>query len=197
MRIGENLREWGLHMKNTLIVLHELQNYWDSLPPDKKPSIRRLSELSGLSYSTTARYINGTTKEGLPDKVRALARALGRDDLMGDVTAPAPTNNAEAWWITEVQRVMREEYTEQIERERKLRKETEDRFADLIKTLEAEKVELKNELLKALRKKKRYEKIITGMVVFLIFYLLVFDLPHPKYGITNWFIRIINMIFGA
>ena len=179
-------------MKNTFAVLRELQNYWDSLPPDKKPSIRRLSELSGLSYSTTARYINGTTKEGLPDKVRALARALGRDDLMEDVTVPAPTNNAEAWWITEVQRVMREEYAEQVERERHLREQAEARFESILKTLESEKAELRKELLEALRKKKKYEKIITGIVVFVVVSLVAIDIMHHKSGIISRFISIIH-----
>ena len=172
-------------MKTTVEALRELQDYWDSLPPGQRPSIRSVSEASGLSYPTVARYLNGTTKEGLPDKVRAIAHALGRDDVMAEVTTTKPTNNTEAWWLVEANRVLREEYVEQIERERQLRKETEARFGELVKTLEAEKVELKNALLEVLKKKKRYEKIITGMVVFLIFYLLVFDLPHPKYGITS------------
>ena len=58
-------------------------------------------------------------------------------------------------------------------------------IANVFRLLEQEKMSMQNTLLEALQRKKLYEKIITGMVVFLIFYLLVFDLPHPKYGLTT------------
>ena len=172
-------------MKNTVAALRQIQEYWDSLPSDQRPSVRSVAAKAGMSYPTVSRYLNGTTKEGLPDKVRALAHALDRDDIMDEVVAPTPTINSDAWWIYEAQRVIREEYTEQIERERQLRKESEERFTELVSKLEAD-------LVQTMKRKKLYEKIITGMVVFLVFYLLVFDLPHPKYGISSFIASLIK-----
>lgn len=170
-------------MKTTAAALRELQEHFDSLSP--RPNVKELAKLAGMPYSTAARYLNGTTKQGLPDKVRALAHALGRDDIMEEVVTKTPAENPEAWWVFEVQRIAREQNVEELERERALRKESEARFDNIVRLLEQEKMSMQNMLLEALRRKKLYEKIITGMVVFLIFYLLVFDLPHPKYGMTT------------
>ena len=129
-------------MKTTAAALRELQDHFAGLDP--KPNVRELAKMAGMSYSTAARYLNGTTRQCLPDKVRALAHAIGRDDIMAEVTADTPTKNADAWWIIEIQRTIREEYTEQLERERQLRKESESRFERIV----AEKDERINELMK-------------------------------------------------
>lgn len=191
-------------MRTTAAALRELQEYFAALDP--KPNIREIAKLSHMSYSTAARYLNGTTKQGLPDNVRALARALGREDIMDEVVAETPTRNADAWWIFELQREMREDNLEELERERALRKETEQRFermiaskdesirrlSDRIEKLEAEKGELaaeKSELatdLKSVRRRKRiYEVLIVGLFVVMALYFIIFDLPYPDYGITE------------
>ena len=172
-------------MKTTIAALRELQAYWASLPPDQRPSIRKVSAAAGLSYPTTARYLNGETKEGFPDKVRALARALGREDIMNEVTAPAPTNNTEAWWLVEAQRIMREEYTEQFERERKEHEQTVGLLNKKIAELESEKATLATDLAYNRKAKHKYEALTILLLLGFLLYIIIFDLPHPDFDLPH------------
>ena len=170
-------------MKTTAAALRELQEHFDSLAP--RPNVREIAKIAGLSYPTATRYLNGTTKQGLPDKVRALAKALGRDDIMAEVVAETPTRNADAWWITEVQRVMREEYTEQIERERRLREESEQRFDRILAQKDAQMKELMRQVHELDEDKRRYERAALLVIFLFVLYFIVFDLPHPDTGLTE------------
>lgn len=187
-------------MKTTAAALRELQDYWDSLSP--KPNLREIAKLAGISYPTAARYMNGTTKQGLPDTVRALARALDRDDIMAEIVVETPTKNADAWWIVELQREYREANLEELNQERALRKESEARFeksladkdehirqlVSRIAKLEENNGKLYSSLAHAERRRTKYEIVALILLVALGLYFIVFDLPHPDYGLTEVFL---------
>lgn len=187
-------------MKTTAAALRELQDYWDSLSP--KPNVKEIARMANMSYSTAARYLNGTTKQGLPDSVRALARALNREDIMAEVSAGMPTQTTDAWLILEVQRQAREENLEELNHERQLRKESEARFekhlADKdehisqlvarIAKLEANNGKLYTSLSHAEKRRTKYEITALILLVALGLYFIIFDLPHPDYGLTEVFL---------
>ena len=155
--------------------------------------------MAGVAYSTAARYLNGTTKQGLPDSVRALARALNREDIMADVPSGLPTQATEAWLILEVQRQAQEDHLEELNNERQLRKESEARFdkhlADKdehisqlvarIAKLEENNGKLNEALAHAEGRRTKYEIVALILLVALGLYFIIFDLPHPDYGITE------------
>lgn len=191
-------------MKTTAAALRELQDYWDTLSP--KPNVKEIAHLAGMSYSTAARYLNGTTKQGLPDSVRALARALDREDIMSEVSAGMPTQTADAWLIFEVQRQAREDNLEELNNERALRKESEARFAksladkdehisqlvSRINKLEEEKGAAHEQLKETRAQKRKYEKVALALLLVLGIYFIIFDLPHPDYGITEVLLNFLN-----
>lgn len=191
-------------MKTTAAALRELQTYWDSLSP--KPNLREIAKLAGISYPTAARYLNGTTKQGLPDTVRALAHALGRDDIMAEVTSETPTKNTDAWWIVELQREYREANLEELNHERALRKETEARFEKTLAdkdehirqlTARIAKLEENNGKLSeahahAESRRAKYEIAALILLVALGLYFIIFDLPHPEYGLTEVILDFLN-----
>lgn len=184
-------------MKTTAAALRELQDYWDTLDP--RPNIREIAQIADIPYSTAARYLNGTTKQGLPDSVRALARALGRSDIMAEATTEVPTKNADAWLILEIQRQAREENLEELNNERTLRRESEARFSKMIEDkdlhisqltnriakLEEEKGAAHEQLKETRAQKRKYEKVALVLLLALGIYFIVFDLPHPDYGLTE------------
>lgn len=191
-------------MKTTAAALRELQDYWDSLSP--KPNVKEIARMAGMSYSTAARYLNGTTKQGLPDSVRALARALDREDIMSDVPSGMPTQTTDAWLILEVQRQAREENLEELNNERKLRKESEARFdkhlADKdehirqlvarIAKLEENNGKLNEAFKHAENRRTKYEIVALGVIVAFALYFIIFDLPHPGNGLTQALINLFN-----
>lgn len=184
-------------MRTTAAALRELQDYWESLSP--KPNIKEIARSAGMSYSTAARYLNGTTKQGLPDSVRALARALGREDIMAEVVVETPTKNTDAWWIMELQRQMREDNLEELDRERQLRKETEARFEKIladkdehisqlvsrVAKLEEDKGAIYAQLEAALSQRRKYERAALAIIMLFAVYFVIFDLPYPDYGLTE------------
>lgn len=184
-------------MKTTAAALRELQDYFDSIDP--RPNVREIAKMANLPYSTAARYLNGTTKQGLPDTVRALAHALGRDDIMEEVVSKTPTSNSDAWWIVELQREYREANLEELNQERQLRKESEARFEKTLADKDEHirqlvsriaKLEENNGKLAAAhahseRRRTKYEIVALILLVALGLYFIVFDLPHPEYGITE------------
>ena len=191
-------------MKTTAAALRELQEHWDSLNP--KPNMKEIARIAGMSYSTAARYLNGTTKQGLPDSVRALARALSREDIMDEVSPGMPTQTADAWLILEVQRQAREDNLEELNNERTLRKESEERFSRMIEgkdlhisqltnriaKLEEEKGMMQEQLKENRAQKRKYEKVALVLLLVLGIYFIVFDLPHPDYGVTEVLLDLIN-----
>lgn len=184
-------------MRTTAAALRELQDYWDALAV--KPNVREIAKLAGMPYSTAARYLNGTTKQGLPDNVRALAHALGRDDIMHEVVSETPTKSVDAWWIMELQREYREANLEELNQERALRKESEARFEKIISdkdehirqlTARIAKLEENNGKLSqahahAENRRTKYEIVALILLVALGLYFIIFDLPHPEYGLTE------------
>lgn len=184
-------------MKSTAAVLIELQDYYDSLDP--KPRLKEISIQANMPVATVSRHLNGTTKQGIPSRVRALAIALGRQDLADEVVVETPTQNADAWWIVELQRELREDNLEELDRERQLRKESETRFEKIITDkdahiahlsaqiarLEEDKGALSNQLKETRAGKQKYEKVALALLLFFGIYFIIFDLPHPDYGLTE------------
>lgn len=195
-------------MKTTAAVLRELQDYYDALDP--RPRLKELAAMAGMLVATVSRHLNGTTKKGIPSRVRALAIALGRQDLADDVIIETPTQNEDAWWITEIQREARESNLEEMERERALRIESEKRLTDELKrtiesrdrsmtilmeritALEADKLSLAEDKSRAQtalsdvqRSKRKYEVLAFALLVLLLLYVILFDLPYPDFGLTE------------
>lgn len=195
-------------MKTTAAVLRELQDYYDALDP--RPRLKELAAMAGMPVATVSRHLNGTTKKGIPSRVRALAIALGRQDLADDVIIETPTQNEDAWWITEIQREARESNLEEMERERALRIESEKRLTDELKrtiesrdrsmtilmeritALEADKLSLAEDKSRAQtalsdvqRSKRKYEVLAFALLVLLLLYVILFDLPYPDFGLTE------------
>jgi len=197
-------------LKTTAAALRELQDYFDSLSP--KPNVREIANAAKMPYATAARYLNGTTQQGIPSRVRALALALNREDIMAEVTAETPTKNADAWWIVELQKEWREDNIEEIERERQLREASEKRWISVVagkdksielltarivrleedketqkiinRTLLTDKAEIEGEMKYFRKAKRKYEAALVGLLIFIIIYIAVFDLPNPSNGIT-------------
>lgn len=197
-------------MKTTAAALRELQDYFDSLSP--KPNVREIAKAAKMPYATAARYLNGTTQQGIPSRVRALALALNREDIMAEVTAETPTKNADAWWIVELQKEWREDNVEELERERQLREASEKRWISVVagkdksielltarivrleedketqkiinRTLLTDKAEIEGEMKYFRKAKRKYEAALVGLLIFIIIYIAVFDLPNPSNGIT-------------
>ena len=190
-------------MKTTVAALRELQDYWDSLDP--RPNIREIAAMAGMSYSTAARYLNGTTKQGLPDSVRALARALDREDIMSEVTDNAMSSVSQMIML-EIQRQAEENLRDGLNSERAFRKESEARFSKMIADNDLHISQLTNRLqileeekgaalalLKENRAQKRkYEKVALALLLVLGIYFIIFDLPHPDYGITEVLLGFLN-----
>ena len=168
-------------MKTTAAALRELQDYFLTLEP--RPNVREIAKIANIPYSTAARYLNGTTRQGLPDTVRALARALGREDLVSEVAS-----SSEAAWVAELQRETREDQKETaLHFERLI--ETKDEYAAKlnlrIDKLEAEKAALTAELASVRKRKRTYERIVVGLFLALLLYFIIFDLPYPDNGVTE------------
>lgn len=193
-------------MKTTAAVLKELQDYYDSLDP--KPGLKEISSKADIPVATVGRHLNGTTKQGIPSRVRALAIALGRNDLADEVILETPTQNSDAWWIMEIQREARESNIEELERERQLRKEAEERFEkmlaskddhishlnDQIQGLKEDKGSLSAQCNNLDRKRSKYERIAMALLLFFGVYFIIFDLPHTDYGITEVILGILNKL---
>lgn len=191
-------------MKTTAAALRDLQDYFSSLDP--KPNIREIAKAAKMPYATAARYLNGTTQQGIPSRVRALALALDREDIMAEVTAETPTKNADAWWIVELQKEWREDNLEELERERNHRieemKSRDQTIALLTKRmglLEEDKQKLikdnaniYSEMAYARKAKRKYEVLCVVMLIFIIVYISIFDLPNPSNGITY----LLSKLFG-
>ena len=209
-------------MKTTAAALRELQDYFASLEP--KPNVREIAKAAKMPYATVCRYLNGTNQQGIPSRVRALALALNREDIMSEVTAETPTKNADAWWIIEIQKEWRENNEEELERERSLRVESEKRYAaeieriitskdksiDLLRSriaqletdkerqavvnasLKADKEQINTEMLYCRKAKRKYEVLCVFMLLGIIVYISIFDLPNPSNGITY----LLSTIFG-
>lgn len=205
-------------MKTTAAALRELQDYFSSLDP--KPNIREIAKAAKMPYATAARYLNGTTQQGIPSRVRALALALDREDIMAEVTAETPTKNADAWWIVELQKEWREDNIEELERERKLREDSEKRWAGIVESkdknislltariakleedketqkrinneLAADKAQINGEMQYVRKAKRKYEVICVIMLITIVVYIAIFDLPNPSNGITY----LLSKLFG-
>lgn len=187
-------------MRTTAAALRELQDYVDSLSP--KPNVREIARIAGMPYSTAARYLNGTTRQGLPDNVRALAKALGREDIANEVVTDAPTKNTEALWLVELQREMREEIKEtEMRFEQMLQSKDESirRLSDRIEklesdkaTLSAEKADLSADFKRVRNKKRFYEGIIVCLFLLFALYFIIFDLPYPDSGVTEILINLFS-----
>ena len=113
-------------MKATAAALRELQDDFYNRNP--KPNVRNLAKMANLPYATAARYLNGTTKQGIPSTVRALAIVLGRQDIADELTSDIPTKIQEAVWVVETQREMQEAQSETLAKEHQLREESEKRM---------------------------------------------------------------------
>lgn len=205
-------------MKTTAAALRELQDYFESLNP--KPNVREIAAAAKMPYATAARYLNGTTRKGIPSRVRALALALNREDIMAEVTAETPTQNADAWWIVELEREWWEKNQEELERERKLREESEKRWASIVESkdknistltariakleedketqkrinneLAADKAQINGEMQYVRKAKRKYEVLCVIMLITIVIYISIFDLPNPSNGIT----LLMSKLFG-
>lgn len=200
-------------MKTTTAVLAELQDYYASLNP--RPSVKEIARLADMPYATTARHLNGTTRQGIPSRVRALCIALNRQDLADEVILETPTKNQDAWWIVELEKEWWEKNQEELNRVRADRDQTERRLLgelermtaskdksigllmSRVDQLEKDKAELiadkaaiMAELKHARRGKRTYERLFIALFLLLALYFIIFDLPYPDSGITEWLINL-------
>ena len=115
-------------MKTTAAVLHELQNHYDQL--GIRPKHTDVAKAANLPKATVTRYLNGTTKGGDPDRVRALCIALERDDLAAQLPIkPSINTPMDVWSLLAEQKIADREYNlEEVGRERQLREESEKRL---------------------------------------------------------------------
>lgn len=115
-------------MKTTAAALKQLQDYYASL--EIRPSIKEVASVTNMPVATAARYLNGTTQSGDPERVRALCIALERHDLLdGLPKAPAFGSAQEVLaLIIEIKRESRESNLEELDRVRKLHEESEKRI---------------------------------------------------------------------
>jgi transcriptional regulator with XRE-family HTH domain len=133
-------------MKTTAAVLHELQSYYDSL--EIKPRHADIAEAAHLPKATVTRYLNGTTRRGDLDRVRAMCLALDREDLL-DKLPVKPTINApvDVWDLyVDQKQYDRESNLEEVGYERQLRIDAERRFIAEIERLTASKQEIINRM---------------------------------------------------
>lgn len=69
-------------MHQTTESLAELRAHWKAAG---SPSIAQLAKQANVPSATAHRYLTGATKGGLPETIRALAIAMGRDDIANDL----------------------------------------------------------------------------------------------------------------
>lgn len=164
---------------------------------------------------TVRRYLDGSTKHGDPAKVRALAIALGRSDIAETVkdTVSADLSDSIMKFMAEKFLLWRESNLEELSKERELREAAEARHADeigrLTKTtgllisrveqLEKDKAALAEdktvvmaEMQYCRKAKRKYEVLCVVMLIGIIAYISIFDLPNPSNGITY----LLSTIFG-
>lgn len=65
-------------MHQTTESLSELRAHWKA---SGSPSITQLAKAANVPSATAHRYLTGATKGGIPETIRALAIAMGRDDI--------------------------------------------------------------------------------------------------------------------
>ena len=122
-------------MKTTAAVLRELQDYYASL--EIKPKHGDIAREAKLPKATITRYLNGTTKGGDLERVRAICIALEREDLVAKLPArPDIKTTMDVWDLLKEQKLAdRESNLEEIGYERKLREESETRLLNEIELL--------------------------------------------------------------
>ena len=65
-------------MHQTTESLAKLRAHWNAAG---SPSIAQLAKQANVPSATAHRYLTGATKGGVPETIRALAIAMGRDDI--------------------------------------------------------------------------------------------------------------------
>ena len=208
-------------MRSTAAVLHDLQDYYDSLPI--KPRHADIAAAANLPKATVTRYLNGTTKSGDLDRVRALCIAMEREDLIEKLPLrPTISTPMDVWNLLADQKLTdRESNLEEVGYERKLREESEKRLIDemermrvskdnsinmlsaRIEKLEIDKANqsLINKTLAAdyaatkaeLKTAQKYKVAFYVLFVSILVYIAVLDLPYPDGGITG----LLSKLFGT
>lgn len=207
-------------MKTTAAVLRKLQDHYASL--EIRPSLKEVAKTANMPVATTGRYLNGTTQSGETERVRALCLALDLHELIDELPkAPTISSFQEAWGlIMEVKRESRESNLEELERVRKLHEESEKRWEKMVeskdksidlltqriaklekdkenqsivnKTLLADKAKIHAEMEYVRKTKRKYEASLILLLIGIIIYICVFDLPNPASGITYLLSRLIG-----
>lgn len=133
-------------MKTTAAVLRELQDYYDTL--DIKPRHADIAEAAHLPKATVTRYLNGTTRRGDLDRVRAMCIAMDREDLLDKLPSkPALNAPMDVWDLyTDQKQYDRESNLEEVGYERQLRVDAEKRFIAEIERLTISKQDVINKL---------------------------------------------------
>ena len=198
-------------MKTTAAVLRELQDYYASL--EIKPKHGDIANETRLAKATVTRYLNGTTKGGDPERVRAICIALERADLVDKLPArPDIRTTTDVWdLLTEQKLADRESNLEEVGYERQLRIESEKRYAAEIERIaqtnnllikrvdkmEEDKAKLISDnavimmqLENAVNGKRRYERMFIAIFMMMVLYFLFFDLPYPDSGVTELLINL-------
>ena len=139
-------------MKTTAAVLRELQDYYASL--DIKPKHADIASSAHLPKATVTRYLNGTTKGGDLDRVRAICIALDREDLLDKLPSkPAIATPIDVWDLLQDQKQYdRESNLEEVGYERQLRVDAEKRFISEIERLTTSKQDVINRLQSRIEK---------------------------------------------
>ena len=197
-------------MDSTEKALELIRAEWIAQGSPTPATVGKRANMPGI---TARRYLDGSTKHGDPAKVRALAIALGRMDIAETVkdTLSADLSESIMRYMSERFQLWRESNIEEINSERALREASEKRYAaevermtkttDLlihrVEQLEKDKEKLVEdkavimaELTHARNGKRKYERMFLGLFGILVLYFVIFDLPYPDSGITEWLINI-------
>ena len=196
-------------MKTTAAVLRELQDYYDSLP--SRPTIKEVAHHARLPVATTARFLNGTNKAGAPDRIRALCIALDRHDLAEALPQNPSFNSVNDVMVLyrESEKESRESNLEELERVRTMYEKSEARWEKIVSDKDEHirqlvsriaKLEENNGKLSAAhthaeRRRTKYEVVALILLVALGLYFIIFDLPHPDYGISEALVKLVEKIF--
>ena len=169
--------------------------------------------MANMPNATASRYLNGTTQQGDIERVRALCIALDRHDLLDELPKTQTINSFQEAMalILEVKKEARESNLEELGRVRSLHEQAEKRWEKIAESkdksielltkrigqLEKDKTDLASdkaaimaEMQTVRRAKRKYEAGVVALLGFFALYFIIFDLPYPDSGITEFLINL-------
>lgn len=99
-------------MQNTIKPLAELRDHWKA---EGCPSIAKIAKAANIPNATANRYLTGITKSGEVETVRALAIAMGRQDIADSIPYTEVGGNKQTNdYIVELKRQWQEQLQQQL-----------------------------------------------------------------------------------